>query len=42
VESLKQKMAKATANRFKDEAKRLNAEYEQKMQEMKKDMDDDI
>ena len=40
VEKLKNKIQKAAVEKFKREAKQMNAEYEQKMQAMKKDMED--
>ena len=39
IENLKEKIVKSNIDKFKNEAKRMNAEYEQKMMEMKKDDD---
>ena len=39
IEKLKMKIQKESVDRFKQEAKKQNAEYEQKMKDMKKDDD---
>ena len=39
IEKLKMKIQKQSVDRFKQEARKQNAEYEQKMKEMKEDDD---
>jgi hypothetical protein len=40
IEKLKNKIQQSAVEKFKKEAHQMNAEYEMKMQEMKKDMED--
>ena len=40
TEKLKNRIQKAAIEKFKKEARQMNAEYEQKMLELKKDMED--
>ena len=40
IEKLKNKIQQSAVEKFKKEAQQMNTEYEQKMHEMKKDMED--
>ena len=42
LETIKNKIQRAGIDRFKNEAKKMNQEYEEKMAAMKKDMEDDF